>query len=213
MLDSILRGRTPAQPNPVDLLTAPLRQPRHLPPLRPTLHDSSTPPRRTRSRCDTRTADDVLWTDTIATTTAATLSTEPETTGDLDLPDIPDSATQTDRSSPSVSINERRPVHRVTTSNTITQDGPLWVGGSYRCPTCIRELRALMFGAVEAFVCHDCATYWLTPTSNKTDAAAAGGRGKCWWTSEFLVQTIAGEPIGTRPATVYIQVMTVAPHT
>ncbi|WP_337819441.1 hypothetical protein [Pseudonocardia sp. Ae707_Ps2] len=60
----------------------------------------------------------------------------------------------------------------MTTSNTITQDGPLWVGGSYRCPTCIRELRALMFGAVEAFVCHDCATYWLTPTSNKTDAAA-----------------------------------------
>ncbi|OLM28397.1 hypothetical protein Ae717Ps2_6504c [Pseudonocardia sp. Ae717_Ps2] len=37
------------------------------------------------------------------------------------------------------------------------------------------------------------------------------GRGKCWWTSEFLGQTVAGEPIGTRPATVCIQVMTAPP--
>ena len=52
------------------------------------------------------TDDDVLWTDTITTAAAATLSTELKTTGDLDLPDIPDSATQTDRSSPSVSVTE-----------------------------------------------------------------------------------------------------------
>ncbi|WP_233147872.1 hypothetical protein, partial [Pseudonocardia sp. Ae717_Ps2] len=115
------------QPDSVDLLAASLRQPRHLPSLRPTLHDSSTPPRRTRSHSDTRrdtrtadrviagaltrgvvvavvigagasysiTGDDVLWTDTIATTAAATFSTELETTGDLGLPGIPDSATQT----------------------------------------------------------------------------------------------------------------------
>ncbi|WP_143510794.1 hypothetical protein [Pseudonocardia sp. Ae717_Ps2] len=132
------------------------------------------------------TGDDVLWTDTIATTAAATFSTELETTGDLGLPGIPDSATQTDRSAPSVSVNERRLVHMVTASNTIAQDGPLWVGGSYRCPTCIRDPRALMFGAVEAVVCHDCAAYWLTPTSDKADAAAgwggvnAGGPASSW---------------------------------
>ncbi|WP_224389010.1 hypothetical protein [Pseudonocardia sp. ICBG1293] len=36
---------------------------------------------------------------------------------------------------------------------------------SYRCPTCTQAPRALMLGQVEALVCGDCATYWLTPTA------------------------------------------------
>lgn len=58
------------------------------------------------------------------------------------------------------------------TSTTTVPPGLHWAVGGYRCPSCTRDLRAVMFDTVEAFVCHDCATYWLTPTSDKADTAA-----------------------------------------
>ncbi|WP_226358308.1 hypothetical protein [Pseudonocardia sp. ICBG601] len=49
---------------------------------------------------------------------------------------------------------------------TIGVSGLRWddADGGYRCPTCARTPRALVLGSVEAFVCSDCAAYWLAPT-------------------------------------------------
>ncbi|WP_226353132.1 hypothetical protein [Pseudonocardia sp. ICBG601] len=54
-----------------------------------------------------------------------------------------------------------------TSAATTDGNGLRWddTAGSYRCPTCTQTPRTLAVGPVEALVCSDCATYWLTPTA------------------------------------------------